>query len=67
MANFVLAYRGGSVHDREAVPLSAMVAWQGWFGSERDSVVDGGAPVGASLARSGEGAPAVGAGSALTG
>ena len=44
MANFVLAYRGGSVPDSEADQQAAMEAWMGWFGSLGDAVVDGGRP-----------------------
>jgi hypothetical protein len=48
MANFVLAYRGGSVPDTEEAQQATMEAWMGWFGSLGDAVVDGGAPFGAS-------------------
>ncbi len=67
MANFVLAYRGGSVPDSEADQQATMEAWMGWFGSLGDAVVDGGAPFGASMSRTGDGQPADGADSALTG
>ena len=67
MPNFVLAYRGGSVPETEADQQAAMEAWMGWFGSLGDAVVDGGAPFGGSMSRTGDGAPAEGADSALTG
>ena len=53
MANFVLAYRGGSVPETEADQQAVMEAWMGWFGSLGDAVVDGGAPFGPSMTRSG--------------
>ena len=37
MANFVLAYRGGSVPDSEADQQAAMEAWMGWFGGLGDA------------------------------
>lgn len=67
MAKFILAYRGGSVPETEADQQSVMEAWMGWFGSIGESVVDGGNPFGASMSRTGDGAPAPGAPSALTG
>jgi hypothetical protein len=67
MPNFVLAYRGGSVPETEADQQATMEAWMGWFGSLGDAVVDGGAPFGGSMSRTGDGAPADGADSALTG
>ncbi len=67
MANFVLAYRGGSVPETEADQQAVMEAWMGWFGSLGDAVVDGGAPFGASMSRTGDAGPAEGAGSELTG
>lgn len=67
MANFVLAYRGGSVPETEEEQQAVMEAWMGWFGSLGDAVVDGGAPFGGSMSRSADAAPAAGAPSALTG
>jgi hypothetical protein len=67
MAKFVLAYRGGSVPATEAEQQSAMEAWMGWFGSLGESVVDGGAPFGASMTVAGDGSTAEGAPSQLTG
>ncbi len=67
MANFVLAYRGGSVPETEADQKAVMEAWMGWFGSLGDAVVDGGAPFGPSMTRSGDGGPSDGAPSELTG
>ena len=66
MANFVLAYRGGSTPDSESEQQAVMEAWMGWFGALGDAVVDGGAPFGGSMSRSSDGA-AAGAPSALTG
>jgi hypothetical protein len=67
MANFVLAYRGGSVPETEDEQKAVMEAWMGWFGQLGEAVVDGGAPFGASMTRSGDGAPTDGAPSELTG
>lgn len=67
MANFILAYRGGSVPETEEEQQAVMEAWMGWFGALGDKVVDGGAPFGASMSRTADGAPADGAPSALTG
>lgn len=67
MANFILAYRGGSVPQTEEEQQAVMEAWMGWFGALGDKVVDGGAPFGASMSRTADGAPADGAPSALTG
>jgi hypothetical protein len=67
MANFVLAYRGGSVPETEAEQQAVMEAWMGWFGGLGGAVVDGGAPFGASMSRTGDSAPADGADSQLTG
>jgi len=67
MANFVLAYRGGSVPETEADQQAVMEAWMGWFAGLGDAVVDGGAPFGPSMTRSGDGSPAPGAPSELTG
>ena len=39
----------------------------GWFGKLGEAVVDGGAPFGGSMSRTGDGSPSEGADSALTG
>ena len=48
MANYVLAYKGGSMAENEADREAAMAAWGAWFGSLGQAVVDGGNPFGAS-------------------
>jgi hypothetical protein len=50
MANFVLAYRGGSMADTPEAQEAAMNAWIGWFGTLGSSVVEVGNPFGASTA-----------------
>lgn len=46
MANFVLIYTGGRMPETDAERALAMTAWNGWFGSLGDRVVDGGNPFG---------------------
>ena len=44
MANYLLAYRGGSTPDSEEEQQAVMAAWTSWFGSLGPAVVDGGNP-----------------------
>ncbi|HEY7831182.1 MAG TPA: YciI family protein [Solirubrobacteraceae bacterium] len=48
MANYVLAYKGGSMAATEAEREAAMAAWGSWFGTLGQAVVDAGNPFGAS-------------------
>jgi hypothetical protein len=50
MANFVLAYKGGSMAETPEAQEAAMKAWMDWFGALGSAVVDGGAPFGPSTA-----------------
>jgi hypothetical protein len=50
MANFVLAYKGGSMAETPEAQEAAMKAWGDWFGTLGSAVVDMGAPFGASTA-----------------
>ena len=50
MANFVLAYKGGSMAETPEAQEAAMQAWMDWFGTLGSAVVDGGAPFGPSTA-----------------
>jgi hypothetical protein len=50
MANFLLAYKGGSMAETPEAQEAAMQAWMGWFESIGAAVVDGGAPFGPSTA-----------------
>jgi hypothetical protein len=67
MANYLLAYKGGSMAQTDAEREAAMAAWGGWFGSLGQAVVDGGNPFGPSLSVTGEGALSDGTSSNLTG
>src|SRR5260221_1567803 len=46
MANYLLAYHGGSMPQSPEDQAKVMKAWEGWFGSIGAGVVDGGNPVG---------------------
>ena len=46
MAKYVLAYHGGGgMPETEEAQAAIYEAWGAWFGSLRDSVVDGGNPI----------------------
>ncbi len=47
MANYLLAYRGGSMAETAEAQQAAMAAWGKWFEGLGGAVVDGGNPVGA--------------------
>jgi hypothetical protein len=67
MANYLLAYTGGSVPETEEERGAQMAAWGTWFGGLGEAVVDGGNPVGPSKLISADGSVSDGAPSALTG
>jgi hypothetical protein len=48
MTKFVFAYHGGKAPESPEEGAKVMAAWQAWFGSMGDAVVDGGNPVGPS-------------------
>ena len=48
MANYVFAYKGGSMAATESEREAAMAAWGSWFGSLGAAVVEVGNPFGAS-------------------
>ena len=50
MANFLLAYKGGTMAETPEAQEAAMQAWMNWFGTIGEAVVDGGAPFGPSTA-----------------
>lgn len=54
MSKFVLAYRGGGIPETEEEQEAVMAAWGAWFGQLGASVIDGGAPFGASAAVGGD-------------
>jgi hypothetical protein len=66
MANYLLAYTGGSMASTEAEREAAMAAWGQWFGKLGAAVVEPGNPVGASTSVSASGSNGA-AGSGLTG
>ena len=55
MANYVLAYRGGSMAQTDAEREAAMAAWGSWFQQLGQAVVDAGNPFGASASVSADG------------
>ena len=67
MANYVLAFRGGSMPETPEAQQQSMDAWMAWFGGLGDSVVDMGAPFGPSASIAPDGAASDGGASALTG
>ncbi|HEV3094681.1 MAG TPA: hypothetical protein VGY30_09230 [Solirubrobacteraceae bacterium] len=48
MANYLLAYTGGSMAQTDAEREAAMAAWGAWFGELGSAVVEAGAPFGPS-------------------
>jgi hypothetical protein len=48
MANYLLAYKGGSMAQTDAEREEAMKRWGGWFGGLGQAVVDAGNPFGPS-------------------
>jgi YCII-related domain len=67
MAQYVLAYRGGSMAESEQERAAVMAAWGAWFGQLGAAVVDGGNPFGPSAAIGSDGAVSEGGPSGLTG
>ena len=66
MANYLLAYTGGSTPDTDDARDAQMAAWGKWFQDLGAAVVDGGNPFGASK-RIADGSVSDGASSGLTG
>ena len=54
MSKYVLAYRGGGMPATEEEQQAVMAAWGAWFEQLGASIIDGGAPFGASAAVGGE-------------
>jgi hypothetical protein len=68
MANYVLAYQGGSIPETEAEGQQVMEQWMSWFGVLGEAVVDGGSPFGPSATVDADGSVSDGgAHTALTG
>lgn len=55
MANYVFAYKGGSMAATEAEREAAMAAWGSWFASLGQAVVDAGNPFGVSTSVNADG------------
>ena len=66
MANYVFAYRGGSMAETPEAQEASMKAWMDWFTTLGSAVVDGGAPFGPSTGVGADGAT-VEASAALSG
>ena len=49
MSKFLFTYHGGSKPESDAQMAEVMQAWQSWFVSMGDDVIDGGNPVGMSI------------------
>jgi hypothetical protein len=67
MANYLLAYKGGSMAATDEEREVAMAAWGAWFGGLGAAVIDAGNPFGASATVAGDTSVSDGAPSALTG
>lgn len=67
MPNYVFAYHGGSMPETPEEGAKVMAAWNDWYGSMGDSVVDGGAPVGMSKTVSAKGTADDGGANPLSG
>lgn len=44
MANYLLAYHGGGIPETPEQQAEVMAAWEAWYGTLGESIVDGGAP-----------------------
>ena len=58
MANYVLAYKGGTMGETPDEQQKQMEAWMNWFGSLGDSIVDAGNPFGESSGLESDGSTA---------
>ncbi|MBT8199399.1 MAG: hypothetical protein KJO36_02665 [Acidimicrobiia bacterium] len=67
MANYVLAYAGGSIPETEADQARVMEAWNNWYGELGSAIVDGGAPFGQAKTIDGNGAVSEAGAERLTG
>jgi hypothetical protein len=67
MGKYLLAYSGGSMPDSPEEQQAVMQQWGAWFGQLGAGLVDGGAPVGASVTIKPGGAVADGAATAISG
>ncbi len=62
MANYLLVYHGGSAPASEEEGARVMQAWNAWFGTLGEAVVDGGNPIGQTRTIASDGAVSEGGG-----
>jgi hypothetical protein len=62
MANYLLAYHGGSMPETDAARAQVMAAWGAWYQNLGAAVVDGGNPVGHARTIANSGATSEGGG-----
>lgn len=67
MGKYVLAYKGGAMAETPEAQQKAMTAWMNWFGSLGDSIVDMGAPLGASATVASDGSVTDGGAAGMSG
>ena len=67
MANYVLAFKGGSQPGSDEEMQQVMAAWGAWYAGMGEAVVDGGNPFGPSNTIAPDGTVSEGGASALTG
>ena len=67
MANYLLAYMGGSMAETPEAQRKQMEAWGAWFGAMGEAVVDGGNPCGASKTVASNGSVKDGAAAGISG
>jgi hypothetical protein len=67
MANYVFAYSGGGTPETESEQQAVLAAWNEWFGSLGEAVVDGGNPFGPSMSVAPDGSVSADPPSALSG
>lgn len=67
MPDFFFAYHGGGTPETPEEGAKAMAAWQAWYGSMGDAVVNPGAPVGMSRTVSADGVADNGGANPLSG
>lgn len=67
MANYLLAYKGGSMAETDEERQAAMAAWGSWFGELGQAIVDPGNPFGPAATVTNGGSVSDGASSAITG
>ena len=67
MPKYLFTYHGGGMPESEEEQAKHMAAWGEWYGTLGESIVDGGAPTGASQSIAPDGAVSSGTASGLTG